>query len=82
MDETEPATLLSCPHCRFAFHPKAASLTLDYCPRCLARRHVVQPLRRFGEAPVGADAGAVTWPSPPRLGTRVLENAARKGGRD
>jgi hypothetical protein len=41
---SEAASLLSCPHCHFAFHPKAASMTLDYCPRCLARRHVAQPL--------------------------------------
>jgi hypothetical protein len=77
MDESEPTSLLSCPHCRFAFHPKAASLTLDYCPRCLARRHVAQPLRAVGEPQ--AEAAAPAWPSRRRLRVRPLDTAGRSG---
>jgi hypothetical protein len=72
MDETGPTSLLSCSHCHFAFHPKAASLTLDYCPRCLARRHVAQPLRRFGER-LTEEPAASTWPVRPRLRARALD---------
>ncbi len=45
MPPPSPTRLMSCPHCHFAFHPRAACMTLDCCPRCLARRHVAQSLR-------------------------------------
>lgn len=32
--------VLRCPKCRFAFRPRASYLTLDFCPRCLARTGV------------------------------------------
>jgi hypothetical protein len=38
-------SLLKCPRCHFSIHPRATWLTLDYCPRCLARRWVAEPLR-------------------------------------
>jgi hypothetical protein len=28
---------LQCPNCSFAFRPRAHYLTLDFCPRCLAK---------------------------------------------
>jgi Zn-finger nucleic acid-binding protein len=37
--------LLSCPSCRFSIRPRAAFLSVDHCPRCLATRHVAEPLR-------------------------------------
>jgi len=46
MPPSELAGLFGCPHCHFAFTPRAAFMTLDYCPRCLARRRVAQPLQR------------------------------------
>jgi hypothetical protein len=38
--------LLSCPHCHFSIRPLAAFLMVDYCPRCLAKRRVAEPLRQ------------------------------------
>lgn len=40
-------TLLSCTYCRFAIRPRASFLSVDYCPRCLAKRHVAVPLRKI-----------------------------------
>ncbi len=74
MEETGPTSLLSCPRCHFAFHPKAASLTLDYCPRCLARRHGAQPLRRFGDPPT--EAASAAWPTRPRLIRQARDGGA------
>jgi len=39
-------THLHCPRCGLTITPKADWLVVDYCPRCLARRHVV--MRMFG----------------------------------
>ena len=41
-------TLLSCPHCHFAFRPRASYMTLDVCPRCRARRGVSVELVLIG----------------------------------
>ncbi len=43
--------MLSCPHCRFSFRPRATYLTLDYCPRCLAHRRVAEPLLAMPDPP-------------------------------
>jgi hypothetical protein len=45
--------LLTCPHCRFSVRPSAAFLMIDYCPRCLAKRHVAERLRQPGESAEG-----------------------------
>ncbi len=37
-------SLLKCPHCHLSIHPRATWLTLDYCPCCLAKRRVAEPL--------------------------------------
>ena len=71
----ERTRLLSCPHCHYAFHPGAACMTLDYCPRCLGRRHVAQPLLAT-DAPPG-DLAAVRRPTQPR---RRSVAADRLGG--
>lgn len=42
--------LFSCPHCGFSFRPRASFLVVDYCPRCLVRRHVAEPLRAIEES--------------------------------
>jgi hypothetical protein len=56
-ERPDPAGVLGCPRCHFAFRPRASFMTLDYCPRCLARRHVAQPLQRL--APEIAGFGLV-----------------------
>jgi hypothetical protein len=42
-------SLLSCPHCHLAIHPRADFLAPDYCPRCLARRHRAEPMSYIAE---------------------------------
>jgi hypothetical protein len=46
--------LLSCSYCHFSIRPRAAFLMVDYCPRCLAKRRVAEPLRPRAESPSGA----------------------------
>ena len=36
---------LNCPVCGLTITPKASWLTVEHCPRCMARRHV--PVRMF-----------------------------------
>ncbi len=36
--------LFSCPHCGLSIQPRFAYLGMDYCPRCLAQRHVAEAL--------------------------------------
>jgi hypothetical protein len=67
MHHAELTFLLSCPSCHFGFHPDAASLTLDYCPRCLARRNLAIPLVAIGDAAADA-APARRWPPTGRDG--------------
>jgi hypothetical protein len=50
--------ILSCPHCRFSVRPRAAYLTMDYCPRCLAKRRIAEPLVVHEPASALAPAGA------------------------
>jgi hypothetical protein len=38
------AGLLHCVHCHFSVRPRATFLAREYCPRCLARRRVHEPL--------------------------------------
>jgi hypothetical protein len=47
--------LLSCPSCRFSMRPRAAFLSVDYGPRCLATRHMAEPPRDRGAAFAAAD---------------------------
>ena len=42
-------SLLRCPHCHFSIRPRATWLTPDYCPRCLAKRRVAEPLQPIDE---------------------------------
>ncbi len=49
-------SLLKCPHCHLSIHPRATWLTLDYCPRCLAKRRVAEPLGTTDE-PTGSASG-------------------------
>lgn len=37
-------TYLHCPRCRLAIRRRADFLTLDHCPRCLARTAIAVPL--------------------------------------
>jgi hypothetical protein len=36
--------VFSCSYCRFSIRPRVAFLSVDYCPCCLAKRHVAVPL--------------------------------------
>jgi hypothetical protein len=42
--------VLRCPKCRFALRPRASYLTLDFCPRCLARTGVAVGLVGLADA--------------------------------
>ncbi|MGA2010059.1 MAG: hypothetical protein ABSH51_05940 [Solirubrobacteraceae bacterium] len=35
---------MRCPHCGLSVPLRAAYLTLDVCPRCVARRRVTRPM--------------------------------------
>ena len=48
--------ILSCPHCHLTVRPRAAYLTMEYCPRCLAKRRVAEPLTKLELAPGCASA--------------------------
>ena len=39
---------LDCPRCGLTIEPRAAWLTIRYCPRCLARSHRIVELSRSG----------------------------------
>jgi hypothetical protein len=52
---------LCCPRCQFAFSPRVAFMTPDYCPRCLAFRRVAQRRQHLGAETVGGGlAGAAS----------------------
>lgn len=67
-------TLLGCEHCGFTFRPRAAFLTMEHCPRCLATRRVAEPLRVIEGPPApsvalsDAPAGATRRAPAARLG--------------
>jgi hypothetical protein len=43
--EPPPATVvLVCRYCGLTLRPRAAFLSMEHCPRCLARRRAVEPL--------------------------------------
>jgi hypothetical protein len=46
---------LCCPRCQFAFSPRVAFMTPDYCPRCLAFRRVAHRLQRIAVETGGGD---------------------------
>lgn len=46
--------LLACSYCGYSIQPRTHYLTLDYCPRCLAKRRVAEPLRLV-EVTAGGD---------------------------
>jgi hypothetical protein len=46
---------MSCPHCGLSIHLRAAYLTLERCPRCLARRGTTVPMQAVENR---------LWPSP------------------
>lgn len=41
-------SFLNCPRCRLSLKPKAAWLSVEYCPRCIARSGI--PVRLFPSA--------------------------------
>lgn len=41
---------MTCPTCRLALHTRNA-LSVEYCPRCLARRHKAVPLNYVPSPP-------------------------------
>ena len=59
---------LSCPSCRFTLQMRNA-LRVDYCPRCLARRHQAVPLDYVPtpreEAPRELALARRRWPRDP-----------------
>jgi uncharacterized paraquat-inducible protein A len=46
---SDSMSLLSCPHCHLAIHPRADFLAPEYCPRCLARRRRAEPMSYIAE---------------------------------
>ena len=54
--------VLRCPKCRFAFRPRASYLTLDFCPRCLARTGVTVGLTGVAEASLADPQLTLTTP--------------------
>jgi Zn-finger nucleic acid-binding protein len=43
--EQAAMTYLTCPSCRLSLRTRFASLPVEYCPRCLARRRTAVALR-------------------------------------
>jgi hypothetical protein len=72
--------LLRCPHCHFSLHPRATWLTLDYCPRCLAKRHVAEPLRTTDEPTGPMSSFAMTDPAPQVTAMSTVHAAHRPDG--
>jgi hypothetical protein len=46
-------TFLNCPRCGLSIRPKVSWLTVEYCPRCIARARV--PVRLFSSTLPGAE---------------------------
>ncbi|HEY7891375.1 MAG TPA: hypothetical protein VIC05_04120 [Solirubrobacteraceae bacterium] len=44
-DRAEGRIKLSCPRCRLTLYVRSALLSVDYCPRCLARARTATPLQ-------------------------------------
>ncbi len=40
----------SCSHCGYSVRPMAHFLSVEHCPRCLAKRRVAVPLREDAES--------------------------------
>lgn len=68
-------SLLKCPRCRFSFRPRAHFLTLDFCPRCLAKHNVAISLARVEDEPIPAPDADTTSE------ITDLHNAARRRAR-
>lgn len=56
-------TYLTCPDCHLSIHVRFASLTLEHCPRCIARRRRATPLLRSPE-PRGTATTDLPAPAP------------------
>lgn len=39
-----PGTMLCCPQCRLGLRQRHPEMTIDYCPRCIARARQLVPL--------------------------------------
>jgi hypothetical protein len=39
-----PGAMLRCPSCRLSVRQRHPQMTIDYCPRCIARAHELVPL--------------------------------------
>lgn len=68
----QPRVRLSCPRCGLSITPRTSWLTVEHCPRCIARSRI--PVRLIGSAqPAGLlDAtGSVAPPEPSRLAPRT-----------
>jgi hypothetical protein len=44
-DPVERQIKLSCPRCRLTLYVRSTLLSVDYCPRCLARARTATPLQ-------------------------------------
>jgi hypothetical protein len=64
-------SLLKCPHCHLSIHPRASWLTLDYCPRCLAKRRVAEPVGMTDEPTVSGFAMLEKAASAGRVGSET-----------
>jgi hypothetical protein len=59
-----PQPYLNCPRCHLSLRPRVGWLTVEHCPRCLARERVAVPLfasrlparELYADAPRPADA--------------------------
>lgn len=74
--------LLRCPHCRFSIRPRAQCLAPHYCPRCLARRRVAQPLHAVDDEPRRYGQVAPTGPPSDAAGDRQRSAHAMAAPRD
>lgn len=61
-------SMLCCPKCGFSLRPRAHYLTMDVCPRCLAKQRIAVELVRIYD------------PFPPALSGRSRRSTASRQG--
>jgi hypothetical protein len=76
-----PGAMLHCPCCHLSLRQRHPQMTIDYCPRCIARAHELVPL--LPAPPQSALAPATRTPTPAAsLGapaTRIQQGRGRRG---
>ncbi|HEY2767304.1 MAG TPA: hypothetical protein VGI76_03560 [Solirubrobacteraceae bacterium] len=49
-----PGTMLCCPQCRLGLRQRHPQMSIDYCPRCIARMRQLVPLLPAADPPVNS----------------------------